>query len=45
MVVRAQQNDLIDGLINSLIPEGVAILQYADDTIMCLERTVEKQEI
>jgi hypothetical protein len=42
MVVRAQQNNLINGLINNLIPEGVAILQYADDTIICLEHNVEK---
>jgi hypothetical protein len=42
MVVRAQQNNLIIGLIKHLIPGGVVILQYAYDTIMCLEHNVEK---
>jgi hypothetical protein len=42
MVLKAQINDMITGLIDNLIPKGVAILQYADDTIMCLENNVEK---
>jgi hypothetical protein len=42
MVVKAQQNDLMTGLIKNLIPRGVAILQYANDMIMCLEHNVEK---
>jgi hypothetical protein len=29
-------------LISELIPGGVAILQYADDTIICLEHNLEK---
>jgi hypothetical protein len=33
MVIRAQQNNLMTGLIKYLIPRGVAILQYADDTL------------
>jgi hypothetical protein len=42
MVIRAQANSRITGLIPHLIPNGVAILQYADDTIMCLENDLEK---
>jgi hypothetical protein len=41
MVLKAQINDRITGLIDNLIPKGVAILQYANDTIMCLENNVE----
>jgi hypothetical protein len=37
MVCLGQQNHLVTGLIPHLIPRGVVILQYADDTIMCLE--------
>jgi hypothetical protein len=42
MVMRAQQSNLITGLIGNLIPRGIAILQYADDTILCLEDDLEK---
>jgi hypothetical protein len=42
MVLVAHQNNLITGLIENLIPRGVAVLQYANDTIMCLEDNVEK---
>jgi hypothetical protein len=38
MVVKSQQRDLITGLIDHLIDKGVAILQYADDTVMCLQK-------
>jgi hypothetical protein len=41
MVQRAQENNLIKGLISDLIPKRVAILQYADDTILCMEDDVE----
>ena len=34
MVYKAQRNGLITGLISHIIPNGVAILQYADDTIV-----------
>lgn len=37
MVHVAQQNGLIKGLARNLIPNRVAVLQYADDTILCLE--------
>lgn len=42
MVLKAQSNNLITGLAANLIPNGVAILQYADDTILCLEDDIEK---
>jgi hypothetical protein len=42
MVMQAQQHSLISGLISHLIPNGVAILQFIDDTIMCLENDMEK---
>jgi hypothetical protein len=37
MIIRGQQNDMVGGLIGHLIPKGIAILQYADDTILCLK--------
>lgn len=37
MVIKAQGNGLITGLVEHIIPNRVAILQYADDTIICLE--------
>jgi len=42
MVKMAQHNGLLCGLAENLIPKGVAILQYADDTIICLKNDVEK---
>lgn len=40
MVHKAQTNGLLCGLIEHIIPGGVAILQYADDTILCLKHDV-----
>lgn len=37
MIHNAQANGLIKGLAKNLIPYGVAILQYVDDTIICME--------
>jgi hypothetical protein len=42
MVLKAQSNSRITDLISHLIPNGVAILHYADNTIMCLENDMEK---
>ena len=42
MIKNAQKNKLITGLASDLIPEGVAVLQYADDTIICLEDDIDK---
>jgi hypothetical protein len=41
MVQTAQGNGLIKGLMNDIIPNGIAILQYADDTILCMEDSAE----
>jgi hypothetical protein len=40
MVKQAQENKLFTGLAANLIPNAVAILQYADDTIVCLENDI-----
>lgn len=42
MIHRAQTNDLICGLIDHIVEKGVAVLQYADDTIICLKHDVAK---
>lgn len=42
MIKNAQRNKLIVGLAADLIPDGIAVLQYADDTIICIEHDVEK---
>ena len=41
MVRHAQRNGMITRLSDNLIPQGVAILQYADDTIICLKENVD----
>jgi hypothetical protein len=42
MVKKAQSNGLITSLADNLVQHGVAILQYADDTIICLKNDMEK---
>jgi hypothetical protein len=42
MILKAQQNNLIIGLMENLFLNGIAILQYTDDTIMCLQDDLEK---
>ena len=42
MIKNAQKNNLIVGLASDLIPHGVAMLQYADDTIICLEHNIDR---
>jgi hypothetical protein len=44
MVLSAQQHGLVIGMIDHLISNCVAILQYVDDTIIFLENSVEKLE-
>ncbi|CAN6249384.1 unnamed protein product [Urochloa humidicola] len=44
MINKAQENGLIKGMIPEYIPNGVAILQYADDTILCLEDDEESAQ-
>lgn len=41
MVHKAQSNGLLCGLIDHIIENGVAILQYADDTIVYLKHDFE----
>jgi hypothetical protein len=41
MIRKAQRNGLITGLADNLIPHGIAVLQYADDTIVCLKKGIE----
>jgi hypothetical protein len=41
MTRKAQEDGLITGLAENLIPYGVAILQYADDTINCLKDDID----
>jgi hypothetical protein len=41
MIRKAQRNGLITGLVDNLIPHGIAVLQYADDTIVCLKKGIE----
>jgi hypothetical protein len=36
-VQTTQQSKIIRGLVPEYIPKGVAILQYTDDTILCME--------
>ena len=40
MVNKAQSNNLFSGLIDHIVDKGVAILQYADDTIICLKHSI-----
>jgi hypothetical protein len=42
MVLQAQQNGLISGLAPDLVNNGVAILQYADGTVLCLSHDPDK---
>jgi hypothetical protein len=42
MVNLAQSNKIITGLVPEYVENGAAILQYADDTILCLEDDVDK---
>jgi hypothetical protein len=42
MVENAQKRGLFTRLIDHIIPNGVAILQYADDTIIFLKHDLER---
>uniref|UniRef100_A0A453KRB4 Reverse transcriptase domain-containing protein n=1 Tax=Aegilops tauschii subsp. strangulata TaxID=200361 RepID=A0A453KRB4_AEGTS len=37
MILNAHKNGLFNGLAADLIPNGIAVLQYADDTVLCIE--------
>ena len=40
MIHKAQSNRLFTGLIDRIINNGVVVLQYADDTIICLKHDI-----
>jgi hypothetical protein len=42
MISLAQSNKLIEGLVPEYIDNGVAVLQYADDTILCIQDNKEQ---
>uniref|UniRef100_A0A0A9GRN8 Reverse transcriptase domain-containing protein n=1 Tax=Arundo donax TaxID=35708 RepID=A0A0A9GRN8_ARUDO len=42
MIEKAQSNNLVEGLIAHLFDKGIGILQYVDDTILCLKHDVDK---
>jgi hypothetical protein len=42
IIYRAKEDDQVAGLIPHLLEGGVSILQYADDTVMVLEKDLEK---
>jgi hypothetical protein len=41
MILRAQSNNLFSSFVDHIINKGVVVLQYADDTIICLKHGVE----
>jgi len=41
MILKAQSNKLFYGLVSHIVEDGVAVLQYADDTIICLKHDIE----
>lgn len=41
IIHKAQSNHLFTGLIDHIIDRGVIVLQYADDTIICLKHRIE----
>jgi hypothetical protein len=42
MISLAQKNNLIKGLVPEYIENGVAVLQYADDIILCIQDDKEQ---
>ena len=42
MIERAKDNGQIEGVVPHLVDGGLSILQYADDTIIFMERDLEK---
>jgi hypothetical protein len=41
MIHKAQSNRLFTGLIDHIVNNGVAVLQYANDTIICLKHDIQ----
>ena len=44
MVIMGQSNGIIRGLIPEYVQNGIALLQYADDTILCLQDDLENAQ-
>jgi hypothetical protein len=42
MVLKAQENGLLVGLAPDLIHNGIAVLQYVDDTVLCFSHDPDK---
>jgi hypothetical protein len=42
LIARAKEDGQVGGLIPHLVEGGVSILQYADDTILCMEHDLAK---
>jgi hypothetical protein len=42
MINLAQRNNLIKGLVSEYIENGIAVLQYADDTVLCIQDDKEQ---
>jgi hypothetical protein len=42
MIFVAQQNDLLVRLADNIVPKGIAMLQYADDTILLIQDNLEQ---
>ena len=42
LIQRAKEDGQVGGLIPHLVEGGVSILQYADDTILCMEHDLQK---
>ena len=41
LILKAQDLDLVQGLVQNLIPNGISMLQYADDTIFMFKDNLE----
>ena len=42
VALTAQVNNLVTGLALDLVEGGVAILQYADDAVLCFEKDIDQ---
>jgi hypothetical protein len=45
MIKKTKNEGIINGMVTYLVDEGVSILQYADDTILFLEDSLESARI
>jgi hypothetical protein len=42
LILNAQENDLLIGLAPDLIENGIVVLRYVDDTVICLQHDPHK---